>query len=119
MNAEQIFYKVSKHLLEQNVQALGGSGVDCQYLGGGGKKCAIGCLIKKKYYTPGLEGLNLEDEELRIAVGESLGAVLSPEEISLLNSLQLIHDEQAPSYWKSSLRELGEDEGFEYYYEYI
>jgi hypothetical protein len=117
MNAEQIFYKVSKHLLEQNKRAMVNGG--CQYLARGGQKCAIGCLIKKKHYNYELEGLDTSCPRLKEAVEKSIGAPLFFEAVDLLDALQAIHDDAPVENWESSLRALGEEKGFEYYYEYI
>ena len=65
MNLQEIFDKVTEHLYKQGGPAKEQS--SCQYLASGGKKCAVGCLIKSEFYDESLES-HLIDDEIAISV---------------------------------------------------
>ena len=56
---QQIFDFVVKFLVKQGGPALDSQG-DCVYKTSDGKKCAIGCLIPDKVYSPVFEGKSIE-----------------------------------------------------------
>jgi hypothetical protein len=116
MNTRQIFEKVRDHLLEQKEKAYDESKDMCLYRAPNGNKCAIGALIKDEYYDLGFEGLgifqladdykspNVYIEKFRQALCKSLGVDFLSEEVRLmLNDLQIIHDEDEPTYWQEAL----------------
>jgi hypothetical protein len=59
MNKQKVFNKVTKHLLTQDEQSIGEDNT-CLYRSPKGLKCAIGCLIKDKFYTKELESNPIE-----------------------------------------------------------
>ncbi len=107
---QELFDKVSKHLLTQGeraVTASSGAGLVCCYRTEDGLMCAVGCLIDDKYYHPEFEGVGLYDDDaltaaegspderpfmVRSALEASLGYIPNAEEIRLLQDLQSIHD---------------------------
>ena len=60
MTNQEIFDKVSAHLLAQNAKSLAFidsyQGQACAYRGAEGRMCAAGCLIPDNRYYSGMEG---------------------------------------------------------------
>lgn len=99
MNRQEIFDKVARHLLTQNARSV--RGPSCAYLGEGGLKCAVGCLIADEYYSPDLERRNALDGRVLSAVAASLGHPLDVDSQKLLHELQLTHDFSFPNTWRT------------------
>lgn len=55
MDHQATFETVARHLLLQGKVSTGAHG--CSYSGGGGLKCALGCLIPDAQYDPVFEGV--------------------------------------------------------------
>lgn len=89
-NKQAVFNKVAKHLIKQKRRSA--SGGCCLYRGPDNLKCAIGCLIKNKYYSPSLEKQIFWNTSVLIAVEKSLGGTLSEEALWFLKDLQSLHD---------------------------
>ena len=107
MKSQAIFSKVVKHLLKQNEKSVkicrkNGSTI-CLYRGPSSLKCAIGCLIKDKYYNPDLETKTCGNSTILQAL--SLSGIKKPN-ISLLGNLQICHDNSAPDRWEEKLNEI-------------
>lgn len=94
---QEIFDKVTKHLLEQNKQALNEND-RCMYRAPNGLKCAAGCLIPDSDYSPIMEEKSVRN------VSYFRDAGYSSEEIELLYELQVIHDTSKVHMWKSKLK---------------
>lgn len=103
MNLQPILDFVARHLLTQNVQAKNSEG-DCYYRTPDGLSCAVGCLMRN-YYTI-FEGHAITNNDLRPQFNAALGHTLTKDEVTLLSSLQAIHDTFTPSSWEHHLREL-------------
>lgn len=119
-HAQEVFDKVVAHLLTQNEKSRVGS--DCKYYSGTQSnhlKCAVGCLIEWEHYSPGLEGLHVNDYDVRMALKRS-GIDVSFEfnrtdtVLNLLINLQQIHDTIPLEHWPDKLKEIAEWYGLEY-----
>ena len=127
---QELFDKVSKHLLTQNAKSVRFRPVydqwpECRYRGDNHLSCAVGCLIDDKYYNPDCEGVSVptdlanissysEDKRplvLANSLTKSLGYSLNTAELSLLRSLQFIHDTYEVEDWKRELKDLAFREG--------
>ena len=100
LTAQEIFDKVSIHLLTQNKRSINDAG-SCMYRGPGELKCAAGCLIPDKHYYTRLEQ---RDWKTLVNNGE-----VSGEHLELILSLQTIHDGTPVKDWKECLLSLGRD----------
>lgn len=107
MNRQKIFDKVSKHLLKQGVKAYSSSN-SCLYRNETGNKrkvlrCALGCLVYKRYYDKRMEGHGCENEFVHRALTLSGVQVESEQARAFLADLQEIHDSRDPSKWAMNL----------------
>ena len=113
MKMQAVYNKIKKHLLTQNKQAfgIGPFGVTaCLYFAPDGCKCAIGCLIKKKYYNSDLEGHSVTYPSIRNALQLSGVDLNSDENITnLLDCLRNIHDHYPPKTWKKEIVKLAKE----------
>jgi hypothetical protein len=110
MNIQQIFNKVSNHLLSQKKKSLLENIIPPDtiygYRGMHRTMCSIGCLIDEKFYNPSLEGFCISDKSVKNALNLS---GISTEENSILfflDRLQFIHDELDPEEWDVELIKL-------------
>jgi hypothetical protein len=105
---QQVVDKVYAHLKEQGKPARDFTG-QCFYRGPGGTRCAVGCLIPPRFYNPQMENKNIDS----IVFQTTFGDLFPKKQISLLNQLQLIHDNwMAPfefSYIHERMRRLCKD----------
>lgn len=112
MNEQSIFNKVYRHLLKQNKKSrarIGGTGkISCAYRGDNGLRCAVGCLIPNKAYSPKMEGLSVE-----CISGGDYRSFPSLDWMHkhrfLLSDLQKVHDRVKPSAWPTKLKELANE----------
>lgn len=100
MTNQQVFDKVSLHLLQQGKRSSVRR--KCLYRGPDGLKCAIGCLIDDTHFDPKMENVSVCALMERFDLGF---VVDSP---GLLYELQRLHDFNDPKYWKRKLRELAQ-----------
>lgn len=102
MNKQQIFDKVSGHLLKQNKKSQRReSGIlGCAYRGNNNLKCAIGCLISNKEYSVDMEGSNVD------SLMDDYPVIFKPlkRNINLLRDLQSCHDDHVISDWEEELK---------------
>lgn len=121
MNRQEVFNKVSKHLLTQKVRAISAGRASsedsngCMYKDPSGNKCAVGCLISENLYTPMLEGQSVYSHYLQDALEKSLGCSLTRLfdetktsllcDLRFLVYLQCIHDETRPDLWEPALKQ--------------
>jgi hypothetical protein len=104
-----MFNRVKRHLLTQMKQSTSISPYYfCAYRGTGGLKCAIGCLIPDKKYTPSLEARPVTDSPVMEAAG------IKPEQLLLAQRLQIIHDACKPQDWATRLKLVASDLGLLY-----
>ena len=79
-------------VLEQGGPSVNSS-FNCMYRGENGRKCALGHLIKDKYYSPDLENACVGTDDINKALMLSLNiSDLSTEDQSILYRLQQCHD---------------------------
>ena len=109
LTEREIFDKVKNHLLAQGKRS---TKIDptveispCAYRGTDGLKCAIGCLIPDKLYFASLEGNDVQ--QLAYEHPEVFPNIeFTPEIISMLYELQIIHDSEDPEIWEAALNQL-------------
>lgn len=112
MTLQEIFDRVSKHLLAQNAKSERKGykgGMLCAYRGNNGKSCAVGCLIADKDYNEDLEGLSVENHKVQDALGEVLAT--DTRALDLLSQLQLMHDRYSTGLWPIRLGYIAEEFG--------
>lgn len=110
MNQQQIYDRVKKHLLTQMQQC--GNDSSCLYRGADGTKCAIGALIKDKFYSPKLEHKGPREEIVQDALRKSFGLhPKQPIDTDFLGELQEIHDDYSPEDWQNELARFALDYG--------
>lgn len=109
MKAQEILDKVSKHLIKQNAISQDYYG-SCLYRGDNDRKCAVGCLIKDKYYSKSLEDQASSDKDVQKALKLSVGS-LSKKSLALIEALQNLHDMYDPDTWWSGLANLADEYG--------
>ena len=112
---QKVFTKVKRGLLKQNKRSMKremNAGLpECLYRGPRGLRCAIGLLIKDKFYSKSLEGGSLTDsfdpktKRLKEALKAS-GIKLDVKMIDMLDILQATHDNFEPSFWPERLMDI-------------
>lgn len=90
MTNKQMVAKIRRFLLKQGKQAYQEG---CMYLTEDGLKCAVGCLLKKKAYTPELEGNTIGDNIVLQALRDSGLSPLTKKRKDILSQCQIIHDD--------------------------
>lgn len=103
-NSQKVYDKVVKHLLTQRERSVGLNSnfvTDCLYYSKDGKMCAAGCLIPKSKYSADFEGFTWD--ELAAA------GIVSSNNKDLISSLQFVHDQYQPDYWKIGLKDVGNE----------
>lgn len=108
LTLQEIYDKVKKHLLEQNVRSMWNSS-ECAYRGQNGTKCAAGCLIKDEYYHPSFESKNALETNVAASLANSGVDMFNEADRSLVTSLQNIHDFELPINWENLLIELAKN----------
>lgn len=108
MDKQEIFTKVATHLLTQKARAevLRSDGIRCcayrskESRNGPVLKCAIGCLIADSAYSQELEGKRVEHQEVvRALTNSGIDAFHDLSALTMLNSLQAIHDNYEVTNW--------------------
>jgi len=94
LTRQEMFAIIRKHLLTQNVQAVGAIG--CSYRGHNGTKCAIGILIPDDKYDPNMEGAQIHSSP-------RVRALFMESDLSFLYDIQNIHDGYMPNEWPERL----------------
>ena len=102
MTEQEIFDKVTVHLLTQNLKSRETPwGGKCKYRDDRGHKCAVGILIPDELYKPEMEGFTYA--ALRRGYPE-LGFM--DWSTTLPTALQMMHDGKEPYEWKKELRSI-------------
>lgn len=96
---QQVFDQIALHMLTQNERSTADKG-GCAYRGTGGLMCAAGCLISDDEYTPEMDTQNMT---WAMIVDDGLA---TSDHFELISSLQHLHDERLPIYWRASLRRI-------------
>lgn len=101
--AQEVFYQVAHHMLEQNQQATENG--KCLYLTNEGLKCAAGCLIAQDEYS----------EEFETRDWSTLEAMqLVPSyHFELIRNLQTVHDNYSTCDWRDQLEHVAHSHGLE------
>jgi hypothetical protein len=117
MTKQEIFDKVSKHLITQNRKAMDRN--ECQYLAPDSTRCAVGCLIPERLYSSRIEGCIVsclvtktsQNREAPYTILSNILTEIGIEEVNypFLASLQNIHDYAAPQEWKHKLTNFAEE----------
>lgn len=105
MTAQEVFEKVTRHLLEQNEVAFKNGRCEYRTVTDNGRvlKCAAGCLIPDEMYSETFEGKAAYQLE---SLWDSLGIA---EHTDLILSLQDdVHDYTTPDEWPSALVEVAD-----------
>ncbi len=100
---KKIFLQVKNHLLAQNERSLDVCG-RCVYRTIEGYSCAIGVLIKPKYYSCDIEGYGINNHEVKEVVQKSIGYILKDIDIDMLARLQELHDQFGTDDWALRLQ---------------
>jgi hypothetical protein len=105
MKAQEVFDTVVTHLRNQKVKSMNDEG-ECLYRGPNGLMCAVGCLIPDDQYDPNMENnpidVLLNTDLLQGDLRKTLTRFKS-----LLNKLQILHDDEAP--WTNKGHETDEE----------
>lgn len=107
LNLQQVFDKVSTHLLTQNAKSRECGA--CKYRDVDGRKCAIGCLIDDKIYTRTMEKYNISglwDQNILHCDRNNSDTMLY-----LLEHLQMCHDSYPVVNWKRQLKTIADSFG--------
>lgn len=113
MNMQEVFDKVSAHLLKQNARSVAcGINSTCSYRGEEGRMCAVGCLIPDELYRPSLEGWAVWQPAVNSVLGQC-GIDVSPKSPmrKMLTRLQSIHDNESVGLWRNNLIGVAEEFG--------
>jgi hypothetical protein len=115
LTKQEIFDKVSTHLLRQNARSHFAYDTEypyvkpsCAYRNEKGLKCAVGCLISDEAYTSEIENLNVLDEKVLDVLGLSGVDVKNEETMDMLCILQELHDWQEEGDWKYGLANIAD-----------
>jgi hypothetical protein len=115
MTIQEIFDKVTTHLLTQGKQSKVEDEPLCLYRGPDGAMCAVGCLIKDEFYDKSLEQ-NLSTDRIIHDALEKSGIEVTEGLEKFLRTLQKMHDGQhikinetefrsfTPSQWAEGLQ---------------
>lgn len=107
MNRQEVFDKVSDHLLTQGKRSTNNG--SCKYRSDEGYMCAVGCLIKDEFYDPKMEGSVADDEGVLYVLRNSGINVSSNTDRKFLLDLQIIHDNRDPFTWERELNKFAKD----------
>lgn len=108
----EVYEYIKNHLLLQGAKSeiktpfLGDVEIEqgCAYRSDDDKKCAVGCIIADEFYTPWLEGKACHQQDVLIAVQQSvLNWAVNP---IMLQEMQMIHDEKEVDEWHLFLEDM-------------
>ncbi len=102
MNTQELFDKMSHHLLTQ-MDVSRNPDHTCAYRGEKYRMCAVGVLIKDELYKPSFEGEAADGDNVRSAVELSIGRTLDSKELQMMRLLQHIHDYDNVCRWEAQL----------------
>lgn len=113
INFQQTFDTIARHLLTQN--KMSNAEGACAYRGKGGLQCAIGCLIKDEFYEASMESRSVYALRVTMALYKSLDIVdpgtQRDDFLSMLASLQGVHDTTPVSHWPLRLERVAKHNG--------
>jgi hypothetical protein len=107
MSMQQIFNKVSRHLIKQNEKSLNKKW-KCAYRNTKGLSCAVGCLIPDADYYDKLEGRSVKADSVEEALHSVIGVHYDKRntKLALLASLQYVHDGDSINDWPEKLEKV-------------
>ena len=113
MNTQEVFTRVATHLLTQRECSTDGQEFVvqraksvCRYRGARGLRCAIGCLIEDRFYSPGMEKCGVGDGAVREALRKSGVDTGDIKDIEFLDCLQRVHDHHPVLSWRTQLHDI-------------
>jgi hypothetical protein len=105
MTNQEAFDVVAVHLIRQGKQSRDPAFATdyrpeglCRYRAPDGSKCAVGALIPDDRYEANMEGTFPTD------IAERLPDVFGGLDLEMLEHLQMVHDQDDPDEWRSSLK---------------
>lgn len=106
---QEVFDKVTKHLLTQNEKSLSSSG-HCAYRGNHNRMCAIGALIPDDKYASFIEDKNVASPTVKMIIFDVFGmykydVYARRDFLDSLVQLQKIHDSWDVGEWRDKLTE--------------
>jgi hypothetical protein len=101
MGMNEVFNKVSAHLLKQNAKSVAFDNA-CMYKSWLGLSCAVGCLIDDEHYNSEFEEEGCDNPLVVDALAKS-GVDVTGNTIGLLHSLQTCHDDYEVHEWEAEL----------------
>lgn len=110
MTQQEIFDKVSSHLLTQNAKSEDDGA--CLYRSPTGLKCAIGALIPDGLYDPVIENVPIDNiyiEPGTKTLQNILREIGCDANLDFLTDLQAIHDDFNPHEWEERLKILADE----------
>jgi hypothetical protein len=110
LNYQKTYNTVRDHLLSQRKKSmLGNSDYVCAYRGKDGLKCAVGILIKDKFFDPKCNADDLSLPGVKAMICKSLKLKdLTAEDLDFLSDLQLIHDCCNIDEWEEQLHDFAD-----------
>lgn len=110
LTRQEIFDKVSTHLLKQRARSAVRS--QCKYRTPNGLMCAAGCLIADEHYDEKFEGSAVcgpgelpKDDHMDPLLEKAMNlSGVASEDFGLVSALQRLHDYDAPHTWKTKLK---------------
>jgi len=110
---EDLFSRISRHLLKQNAKAKNDKGACRYFQPDTGRKCAVGCLIRPDTYVETIEGCEVDSDEVRQVLEHSGVSVAHRAVRDLLILLQRVHDHEDVEDWAHVLTHMAKENGFE------
>lgn len=104
---QELFDRISKHLLNQNERSIEHISGVCRYRGDNGLKCAVGAIIPDEKYSGHIEGVIVYSEYIISCLPVRYRGKSS---IDFLAKLQKLHDQLPVDLWKQRLEEIAKDE---------
>lgn len=121
LTRQQIFNKITKHLLKQN--KFSGNPKRPQYHAKNGLKCAIGCLIPDELYHSIIEGVGIDNREMDMSESTSffnkesaliqilMESGIKIDDFDLISDLQVVHDDEPVDTWIKCLNNVAFEHG--------
>jgi hypothetical protein len=106
MGMNEVFNKVSAHLLEQGFKSIDDN-ENCMYKTESGYSCAVGCLIDNEHYSTKFEKELVSHPKVVTALLLS-GIEIDEEMIDLLSNLQACHDDFSADRWEYVLTHIAD-----------
>ena len=104
---QELFDRISKHLLNQNERSIEHISGVCRYRGDNGLKCAVGAIISDKKYSEKIEERTVYTSSVIECLPVRYQGVGS---INFIGKLQKLHDQFPVDLWKQRLEEIAKDE---------